>query len=400
MYPAAHRLSSALKTSLPVILSGIISILLVELILRLVGISYPVFDIYDPLRGHALKPDKTGIYDKEGFSFMEINSLGYLDVDHSINKPNGVYRIAVLGDSFTEARNVALETTYWKQLESALLAQGKQVEVLSFGIGGYGTAQELITLKKDVLQFSPDLVILGFYPGNDIFDNARYLSRNDDTFRPFYQIIDGKLEKDESFKEISLSYLANRFLLSAVHHSRIMELVNQARRNIQVIGMQSSSQQLPEFSIIDPNLADGIQREALEDAWQVTERLLQEIKQLLEQRNIDFVVLVITTPESVHPEYLAQEFSLFPDGIPYYAENRLSELGQRLGFRVVTMADSVKEKIREQNLFLHGFEETGLGIGHWNEAGHRHASQLLLESISPGQQSEPESRLKIHSGNL
>ena len=386
MQVAARSIASIIKSVFPVVLSSIVGLLIIEVLLRVAGISYPVFENYDPLRGHALQPGKSGIYDKEGVSFMEINSLGYLDVDHRISKPDGVYRIAVLGDSFTEARNVTLEATYWKKLESMLLAQGKQVEVLNFGIGGYGTAQELITLNKDVLQFSPDLVILGFYPGNDIFDNSRYLSRNADTFRPFYSIKNGKLELDSSFKELSLSLLANRFLLTAIHYSRLLELINQTRRNLDIMGRQSNAQDLPEFTILDPGLAEGEQRSAMEDAWQVTEMLLQEINDILKTRQIEFVVLVVSTPASVHPDHLKREYELFPEGIPYYAENRLGQLGQRLGFNVVTVADSLKELITEQHLYLHGFNETGLGKGHWNETGHSLAAQLLVESESLAQQ--------------
>ena len=39
---------------------------------------------------------------------------------------------------------------------------GKQVEVINFGVSGYGTAQELLTLRQKVWDFSPDIVVLAF----------------------------------------------------------------------------------------------------------------------------------------------------------------------------------------------------------------------------------------------
>ena len=47
------------------------------------------------------------------------------------------------------------------------------VEVLNLGVGGYGTAQQLLTLEEDGLRYRPDLVVLGFFLGNDVQNNSR-----------------------------------------------------------------------------------------------------------------------------------------------------------------------------------------------------------------------------------
>ena len=208
-----------------------------EIGLRIAGISYPVFDAYDHDRAIALKPGKAGWYYGEGGAYVRINNQGYRDVEHGKQKPQGVFRIAVLGDSFTEARQVDIEKTFWKKLETTLQDHpefgGRKIEVLNFGIGGYGPPQELLTLKLHALSFSPDLVVLAFCPGNDVAQNSKELVRHmqsGNRFAPFYALRDNRLVLDSSFRDLSVDYVERRFLLTAIHYSRFLELINQARR--------------------------------------------------------------------------------------------------------------------------------------------------------------------------
>src|SRR5712691_9046557 len=127
--------------------------------LRLAGISFPVFDAYDHDRAIVLKRGKQGWYDGEGGAYVKINSLGYRDVEHTRANPPGVFRIAVLGDAFTAARQVAIADTFWKRLETRFQGSsefgGRKLEVLNVGIGVYATTQEFLTLKLHVFDFSP-----------------------------------------------------------------------------------------------------------------------------------------------------------------------------------------------------------------------------------------------------
>lgn len=81
-----------------------LTVLVRERILWILGISYPIFHDYDYDRGRALKAGKAGWYRSEGEAYIQINQDGFHDTEHSLEKPKGVYRIAVLGDSYAEAR--------------------------------------------------------------------------------------------------------------------------------------------------------------------------------------------------------------------------------------------------------------------------------------------------------
>jgi len=182
--PARRCAISGLRRALGNILlvcGGLLAVLiLAEVGLRILGITYPIFDAYDATRGVALKPGNQGWYYGEGGAYVKINSLGYRDVEHTREKPPGVFRIAVLGDSMIEARQVSIADTFCKQLEKRLSGRPEfgnlKVEVLNFGIGGFGTDQELLTLRLHVLDFSPDLIMLAFGPGNDVSGNFKQLN--------------------------------------------------------------------------------------------------------------------------------------------------------------------------------------------------------------------------------
>ncbi|MBI3341623.1 SGNH/GDSL hydrolase family protein [Candidatus Curtissbacteria bacterium] len=96
------------------------------------------------------------------------NSSGFRDTDFSLDKNADTVRIAVIGDSYEEALQLPLEDT-WQKVMQSQLSSTKQVEVYNFGVSGYGTDQEWLTLREKVWKFKPDIVILAF-TANDLGD--------------------------------------------------------------------------------------------------------------------------------------------------------------------------------------------------------------------------------------
>ncbi len=101
----------------------------------------------------------------------------------------GVVRIAVLGDSYVEAIQVAggqqtFTAVAGRELADCPRLKGRHVEALNFGVDGYGTAQELVTLQRKVWAYSPDIVVLAIFLGNDVRNNSVVLEP--DQCRPFW----------------------------------------------------------------------------------------------------------------------------------------------------------------------------------------------------------------------
>jgi lysophospholipase L1-like esterase len=94
-----------------------------------------------------------------------VNPLGLRGPETTLEKPPGVRRIAVLGDSIAFGYWVSDEQGFARQLERLLneapAATGR-VEVLNFGVPGYNLEQEIEALRAKALAFSPDLVVVLF----------------------------------------------------------------------------------------------------------------------------------------------------------------------------------------------------------------------------------------------
>jgi hypothetical protein len=76
----------------------------------------------------------------------------------------------MIGDSFTYGAGVNMEETFSAVLEELFRKQNKNIEVINGGVPGYSTLQAYQWLKKELIKYKPDVVILNFYI-NDFVDN-------------------------------------------------------------------------------------------------------------------------------------------------------------------------------------------------------------------------------------
>ena len=93
---------------------------------------------------------------------IKTNSLGMCDREYTYDKPEGMFRIAVVGDSLTACG--PKETMYTEQLKE-LFARCKgpgSYEVMNFGVNGYNTRQEARITETLVMKFHPDLIVVSY----------------------------------------------------------------------------------------------------------------------------------------------------------------------------------------------------------------------------------------------
>ena len=105
-------------------------------------------------------------------ALYETNSAGFRGPERTREKPPGVFRIALIGDSFAMGWNVLEADTYAARLERAFAAQGAPVEVLNFGLAGLDAVEVVERFHRLALGYDPDLVIYGFTV-NDL-ENEHY----------------------------------------------------------------------------------------------------------------------------------------------------------------------------------------------------------------------------------
>lgn len=108
--------------------------------------------------------DSTLIYENNT-NHEWINNWGARDIrDYQINKKEDVNRVVIIGDSVTYGSGVSIFSNFPGLLNKRI--QNSQLdnnyELLSFGVPGYGTEQQLRLLESKIMQFDPDIILWGY----------------------------------------------------------------------------------------------------------------------------------------------------------------------------------------------------------------------------------------------
>ncbi|MHC4943566.1 MAG: SGNH/GDSL hydrolase family protein [Planctomycetota bacterium] len=157
-------------------------LLVIELLMHVLNLPRPVTN-FTPVQGlffeskipglqfqllpharsfHEFPDDPRGYFGERcGLEYV-INSTGARDFEYTRTKPDGMFRIIFLGDSFTFGTGVRLEDTFVNQVERLLNPAGEEqkVQAINFGVPGYDTREEVLLLEYKCPKFSPDLVVM------------------------------------------------------------------------------------------------------------------------------------------------------------------------------------------------------------------------------------------------
>lgn len=215
---------------------------------------------------------------------IKTNSDGFRGGEHALVKPEGVYRILVVGDSFTFGWGVEAEQAYPALLQKLLnerkSAEGLKYEVFNLGLPSIGTLQELEIIKYGI-NYRPDLILLGLLAedrwnlsdGNDLCDNYKH-------------------KKFSLGKPVTISPSS----LSARTKGQIIIYLNQLHRflarNSQLYYLVMKQQ----GSFMRKNLIrlrTGQNRNFLDAGWRITEEAVKEADTLTQKAGARFVLLRI-----------------------------------------------------------------------------------------------------------
>lgn len=376
---------------LPLFIGSVcISWIFAEVILRIIDFSYPLLYQYNDFIGFRLQPQAEGWFRKEGATYITINSDGLRDEEHTKQKPPGTFRIAILGDSYAEAFQVPLQETFWKVLEYGLTTCNafgeKGIEVINFGVSGYGTAQEYLTLQHYVWDYSPDMVLLAFLTGNDIRNNSKTLEPSSHLI-PFFRLHNGELLLDNSFltdpeylKKTSWLWSLRRRIYS---YSRLYQLISKTK-DLYLYPVPDPLSLLEGEELgLDDRIYIEPQTSEWQEAWEITEKLLIKIHQEVKGRNARLLVVTLANGIQVHPDSEVRQRYMQTKQIQdlFYPDNRIKAFAEQAGIEVLTLAPELQKYAEKNQVYLHGFENTIMGFGHWNTHGHRIVGQKLTEYL-------------------
>jgi len=363
------------------ILSGLL-LTTVTLSLILVGaeIATRLFsDIVPPLRtrndtfGEHYLPSFSGdVYVPEAGRkiHLRFNKHGFRGPDRPKEKPPGVRRIAVLGDSMIASIAVEEPHTLVHRLESMLNTASEKGawEALNFDVSAASPGTELVVYRELASQWHPDIVLVAFFVGNDISDSSREL----DNYPRIYFDINGEgqlYQRPFSAKKASLSNHLNRYSRFYVWQKvRINRLLHRARATAQVLS--------PCHWAYCRQEGDEIKK-----AWDIIGGVLRMFRQEVETRGGRFGVVILPNGYQVYPDQSEKLLDLAGERAgqfdAYYPIERLAGICRELKIPFLSLAGSFRQEAggltaREtppRDLLLFG------GGGHLTEAGNALAAR-------------------------
>lgn len=349
-----------IRAAAVVVAAVLVALACAEVGLRAGGFAAPLWYRPDARLGWTLRPGTEGVYSREGRGHVKVNRAGWRDAERILDKPEGVYRIAVLGDSYTEAMQVEVQQTYWRLLPQRLqacgFAPGRDIETLAFAATGYGTGQEAIALESDAMRYQPDLVLLQFANADDVQNNSLFVAQEKE--RPYFMLdAGGVLRIDDSFadrpsfeRHASFSHELGRKIAD---RSRTMQLALEWDAAPFFRYAHAADYQ--------PALLAAPRDAAWEEAWRITEALLVRMHHYSARNGARFAVF-----NAPHPAQLGAADLSYPD-------TRVANFARRHGIQVLPVLEAMRQR-NAQTLFY---------ARHWTPAGHAAVADILAAKLCP-----------------
>lgn len=306
---------------------------------------------------------------------VRFNSRGLRDTEHETPKPDGAFRILVLGDSYPEAVDVELDAAFPKQVEQLLREHGVRAEVINAGVGGYGTDQAYLYYRQEGRRYEPDVVLLAFTIDNDVHDNlAKGYCRAADQgvvcARPDAGLRRRQLVAANAFLQRHFqSYFFLREHLA--HLTGLRALLGRA-------GLTEFRYDDAEASTL-PLTVRMLLREPdpeLERGWRLTLAILDALREAAASEHARVALLIVPGRAQVEPEAGREALKMYglpPSALDLEGPNRrLLEYARGRGLAVADPTAS-----------LRGAAADGIEVarGHWTAEGHRLAAAAVVDML-------------------
>lgn len=125
-----------------------------------------MFRIYQPhpYWDHSLAPGLHQVFHDQSQDrdcLFETNSQGFKSSRGiEMPKPPGVFRVFVLGDSFTEGLLCGPSAPHWIEEKLKAAYPGQKFEVINAGVSSLSVIPHIIRLRRQIFSLSPDLVVV------------------------------------------------------------------------------------------------------------------------------------------------------------------------------------------------------------------------------------------------
>jgi len=250
----------------------------------------------------------------------------------------------------------------------------RQVEVINFGVAGYGTDQELLLFEKQGRLYQPDAVVVFFY-ANDLWNNTADKGIGAERgYKPFFRVgRDGGLHL-AGVPVKKTRYWDESWLAAQPWHRRLGRYGHQ-HWHLYV---------LLEKALADPEVSPGQRQQFYEGLygrdvagrwrplWDLTGRILQAFKETVARTGAEMLLVYAPAIVQIEEENWRTKRELH--GLVGEFDRRkpsreLARLAAQHDIPFVDLSGPFAEAAEEQRLYFRD--------SHWNERGHALAAQVV-----------------------
>ena len=360
-------MNKVLKNLLLLFLSVIIALFVAE------GLARLFFDPIDFLKPKTLS-DEVLRYRIEPNSGAH-DSWGYRN-----KKVPESAKIVAIGDSHTYGIS-ATATDSWPSVLEKITGH----QTYNLGLGGYGPAEYLYLMKENALKLRPEIIVVGFYLGNDLKDSFTAVYSVPvwkDLRNPAFNYSENEnknIEEDSLTEWLS----GNSVLYRIVSSSFIGDNLRQQRRLSK--GEDIPMLDLPEYGINTGFTPDrrlkglDLSNPEVREGLRLTLDFFNKMNRSANENKIDFLVVIIPTKETVYSDLISKSGKLANS----YELTKLiqsEEVANKVvqayftdhGIPFIDVLEPMKEAAKTKEIYPNNFG------GHSNNNGYR----IIAESIN------------------
>ena len=294
------------------------------------------------------------------------NRDGFRDVDHDVAKPPGVTRVGFFGDSYVQAAQVPLDTTFFRQVGREL---GSGVETFGFGISGWGALHSLRAFEVFGPRYGLDVAVYVFVendPGDEDYEIASH-TESAGSAMPYAELVDGGSSYrvrwvtepgSEPWWYAPTKFLQRHSVLAHVVRDRLVMLRS---RGVRVRADEADAQMSSAAGARPtPNdLPATWPREYRERAQRLFELVLADWKERTAAQHARFLVLYVPRGESQLAGTIRRDQTWLP---------ALASACQRLGIPLLDPSPALAARLAAGE---HVYRD------HWTPAGHEVVAREL-----------------------
>jgi|SRR5215813_308293 len=223
--------------------------------------------------------------------------------------------IVAVGDSHTYG-NTARMVNSWPYVLEKL--SGRQV--YNMGLGGYGPNQYFYLTNTKAFTLKPKMIVWGFYMGDD-FENAFSITYGLDYWKDLRKLPPQKVEaniwegpsNETGVRSIRVWLSRHSLIYQLVFHAGFGARVQgkiQIQKAVQLYPGYDTVLEVPEKNVLEAfrpkGVLFGLDQDSpnVREGMRITFELLKQMNEKCKQNNVQFLVVVIPTKETVFSDYL------------------------------------------------------------------------------------------------